>query len=173
MNITANASSAILDWSPARIFADPRLAEMEVSAWRETLAVMMALGVRPVRLGRYRWPLFAPFVRKLPAAMLRPIARRMAGGGRGHKMPSLHIDLHRGKSQSEVGWLNGAVADHGRRLGVPTPVNRSLCDILSALVEGRLDQRSFAHKPERLCAVIDAVRAGRMASPLSDAGAPS
>jgi len=168
MNLTANASSAILDWPPERLLGDRRLAALEVAAWREAIAVMRALGIRPVRLGRYRWPLYVPFIRFLPVVALQPIVRRMAGGGRGGKMPSLHIDLHRGRDRSEVGWLNGAVVRYGRQAGVPTPVNQALHDVLVALVKRQVPWEAFAHRPDRLIAAVEAVREGRPALSILD-----
>ncbi len=42
---------------------------------------------------------------------------------------SMHHDLERGRPL-EVGWLSGDVAEMGAALGVPTPVNRAVHDIL-------------------------------------------
>jgi 2-dehydropantoate 2-reductase len=69
-----------------------------------------------------------------PKALIRPVLRSQIGGARGGKLPSLHIDLHSGKGRSEVGWLNGAVVRKGQEVGVKTPVNRALTEVLSALV---------------------------------------
>jgi 2-dehydropantoate 2-reductase len=37
----------------------------------------------------------------------------------------------------EVRWLSGDVVERGTRLGVPTPRNRAIFDILSIYSEGR------------------------------------
>jgi len=42
---------------------------------------------------------------------------------------SMHNDLERG-SRLEVDWLSGDVVERGRAAGVPTPMNRAICDIL-------------------------------------------
>ncbi|MFD2415073.1 ketopantoate reductase family protein [Amycolatopsis pigmentata] len=49
---------------------------------------------------------------------------------------SLHNDLERG-NRLEVAWLSGDVVERGARLGVPTPCNRAINDILSVHSEGR------------------------------------
>lgn len=49
---------------------------------------------------------------------------------------SMHNDLERG-GRLEVPWLSGDVVARGRRLGVPTPCNRAILDILSVHSEGR------------------------------------
>jgi 2-dehydropantoate 2-reductase len=49
---------------------------------------------------------------------------------------SMHHDLERG-NRLEVGWLSGDVVERGARLGVPTPRNRAVYDILSVYQEGR------------------------------------
>ncbi|MDR0346303.1 MAG: 2-dehydropantoate 2-reductase [Nocardiopsaceae bacterium] len=48
---------------------------------------------------------------------------------------SMHHDLERG-NRLEVAWLSGDVAERGARLGVPTPCNRAINDILSVHSDG-------------------------------------
>lgn len=48
---------------------------------------------------------------------------------------SMHHDLERGH-RLEVAWLSGDVVERGARLGVPTPCNRAIMDILSVHSEG-------------------------------------
>lgn len=49
---------------------------------------------------------------------------------------SMHHDLERG-NRLEVGWLSGDVVERGARLGVATPCNRAIFDILSIYSEGQ------------------------------------
>lgn len=49
---------------------------------------------------------------------------------------SMHHDLEQG-NRLEVPWLSGDVVERGTRLGVPTPRNRAIFDILSIYSEGR------------------------------------
>ncbi|GAB2972003.1 ketopantoate reductase family protein [Amycolatopsis acidiphila] len=49
---------------------------------------------------------------------------------------SMHHDLERG-NRLEVPWLSGDVVDRGRALGVPTPANRAIADLLAVHAEGR------------------------------------
>ncbi|WP_326565289.1 2-dehydropantoate 2-reductase [Amycolatopsis rhabdoformis] len=48
---------------------------------------------------------------------------------------SMHHDLDRG-NRLEVRWLSGDVVDRGQALGVPTPCNRAITDILAVHSEG-------------------------------------
>jgi 2-dehydropantoate 2-reductase len=48
---------------------------------------------------------------------------------------SLHHDLQRG-NPLEVPWLAGGVVELGRQVGVPTPLNRAIADILVLYVDG-------------------------------------
>jgi len=149
MNILANASSAILDWTPAQVMADPVASRLEAGAWQEALAVMAASAIRPVALAGYPFPLLAPLARRLPIPWLARGLRGFVSGGRGSKMPSLHAALSAG-GRSEVGWLNGAVARYGRQAGVATPINARLTEILTALTEGRAAWDDTRGRPERL-----------------------
>ena len=148
-NIIANATSAILDMTPAEVFADPRLFSLEMAMLRETLAVMKAQGVRAVDLPGTPVRALALAV-KIPAFIARPILAKAVGGGRGGKMPSFHIDLHSGRGQSEVDWLNGAVVRYGEKFGVPTPVNRALNNTLLAITRGEIPLAEFGRQPEKL-----------------------
>jgi 2-dehydropantoate 2-reductase len=148
-NLLANATSAILDLTPAQIFADPRLYRIEMVQMREALAVMSALGARVVDLPGTPVRLLALGVH-LPGVIARPLMQRAVGGGRGGKMPSFHIDLHTGRSQSEVEYLNGAVWRYGAQLNLSTPVNRLLTETLLALTRGEEPVEAWRNKREKL-----------------------
>lgn len=49
---------------------------------------------------------------------------------------SMHHDLERG-NRLEVAWLSGAVVQLGEAVGVPTPANRAVWDILALHADGR------------------------------------
>ena len=134
MNMMGNATCAILDEPPQTAFADGKIVDLEISAWREALAVMAAAGIPALNMDKYPFAMLAPLIRYAPKALMRPILRSQIGGARGGKLPSLHIDLHGGKGRSEVGWLNGAVVRKGGEVDVATPVNQVLTEVLSDLV---------------------------------------
>lgn len=69
-------------------------------------------------------------------------------------MPSFHIDLRAGRGKSEVDFLNGAVVRAGKKLGIPTPVNRMLTETLLALTMGESSVDTFSHHPDKLLALI-------------------
>jgi 2-dehydropantoate 2-reductase len=149
-NLLANATSAILGMTPAEIFAHPDLYRLEIAQLREALAVMRAQKIGVVDLPSTPVRLLAFGVRSVPLALSRPLLGRAVGSGRGAKMPSFYLDLHNGRGQSEVDYLNGAVVRAGQRLGVPTPVNDLLNRTLLALTRGELDIATFAHNPQAL-----------------------
>jgi 2-dehydropantoate 2-reductase len=149
-NLLANASSAILDMTPAEIFAHPGLFSLEIRQLRETLQVMAAQGIRVTDLPGTPVRLLAFGVRYLPEGIARPLLKRAVGSGRGAKMPSFHIDLYSRRGTSEVDYLNGAVVRFGERLGIATPANRLLNETLLALTRGELPLDAYARQPEKL-----------------------
>lgn len=149
-NLLANASSAILDMSPAEIFSNPDLFRLELAQLRETLWVMHKLGINPVDIPGVPVRLLAFVVEQLPAWLSRPLLQKVVGKGRGQKMPSFHIDLHSGRGKSEVNYLNGAVVRQSENLGIPTPANRLLNDTLLDLLEKRIAPGNFSRKPQAL-----------------------
>lgn len=154
LNIVSNASSAILDMTPAQIYSDPRLFDLEVQMLRETMAVMKKRQLALINLPGSPAQTLSTAVKVVPRLLLKPILTRLVAGGRGDKMPSFYIDLVSGRGKSEVVYHNGAIAETGKQLGVKTPVNRALNDVLLDLTTGRLARERFAGQPERL---LDAV----------------
>ena len=153
-NLLGNATSAILNWTPAQIFSDPQIYQVEVQQIRETLAVMQRLNIHVVNLpGTPIHPLIW-LMTEFPSTISRPISYLALGKGRGAKMPSFHIDLYSGQTRSEVTFLNGAVVRAGENLGINTPVNRVLTETLEGLAAGRLDKQEYANHPEKLLASI-------------------
>jgi len=154
LNMLANAIPAVLDMSPAEVFANPHLFRVERAAFLEALAVMRALQIRPVRLCGYPIPLLVWAMRILPVSMLRPPLARLVASGRGEKKPSLQIDLARGRQRSEVQYLNGAVATQAERLGLDAPVNKTLLSILMGIAKGRISWDEFRQQPQKLIRAI-------------------
>ncbi|QWK09522.1 MAG: ketopantoate reductase family protein [Thermoflexus hugenholtzii] len=149
LNLIANATCAILDWSTEQVLRDPQAFVIERAAFREALAVMRALGLRPVSLPGYPVPLLAWAMSHGPDALLRRILSAMGARGRGGKLPSLHMDLRRG-TRLEVEAYTGAVVRHGARLGVPTPVHQALTEILTGLADGRERPETWRGNPAAL-----------------------
>lgn len=158
-NLPANASSAILNMTPAEIFAHPGLFRMEIEQLRECLRVMKALQLPVIDLPGTPVRALAWAAGSLPPAISRPLMRRALGAGRGGKMPSFHIDLRGGRKSSEVGFLNGAVVRFGEQVEVPTPVNRLLTRTLTALVDGTLPLDRFSGQPADFLDQLAASRA--------------
>ncbi len=153
-NLLANATSAILDLSPADVFAHPGLFRLEIEMMREALAVMKAQEISVIDLPGTPVRALAFAVRYLPTGISRPLLAKAVGGGRGAKMPSFHIDLYHGRGQSEVDYLNGAVVRAGNDLGISTPVNSLLNETLLNLSNGKLPLDEYRKKPEKLLAQL-------------------
>ena len=152
-NLIANPTSAILDMSAREVFANPDLYRLEIDMLKECLAVMEAQGLRVVELPGTPVRALA-FATTLPLWLSKPFLSRAAGSGRGAKMPSFHIDLHSGRGKSEVEFLHGEVVRAGEKYHVPTPVNKMLTETLLALTNKLIPLEEFAHKPEKLLAMI-------------------
>ncbi len=153
-NLMGNASSAILNLTPAQIYSDPDLFDLEIKQLREALKVMSRMGIQPVNLPGVPVKLLALVVKYLPQQLSRPILIKAIGGGRGGKMPSFHIDLYSGRGKSEVDQLNGAVVRAGEKINIPTPVNQLFTRVLCSLIKGEDPLKKYANKPEVLLALL-------------------
>lgn len=148
-NLLANASSAILDMTPAEILQHPGLYKVEIAQLREALSVMHAHRIPTIDLPGIPVRLFTWVVNQLPLWLSRPLISQYAGRGRGQKMPSFHIDLYSGRGNTEVDYLNGAVVRFGTRVDVPTPVNQWLNQTVEDLTQGKLPLDTYAHQPDK------------------------
>ena len=151
-NLVGNATSGLLDLEPRAVYGDPRLFALEQAQLREALAVMRALGLRPVNLPGAPVRLLAVAI-GLPAPLSRAILRRVVGSARGGKDPSLRGAVAAGGT-TEVGWLNGAVARAGAEAGVPTPVNAALARLVADAATDNDRRAWFRHRPDRLLAEV-------------------
>lgn len=149
-NLLANASSAILDMPPTEVLSHPGLYRVERDQLREAIAVMRALQIQPIDLPGTPVRILAWTVDHLSPSLSQPLLARIAGRGRGGKMPSFLIDLHSGGGKSEVDYLNGAVVRFGEHLNVPTPVNHWLNQTLLRLTKENLYLGEYSHNPEKL-----------------------
>ncbi|MEN8242092.1 MAG: 2-dehydropantoate 2-reductase [Chloroflexota bacterium] len=148
-NLVANASSAILDMPPGDLFNHPDIFKFEIAQIREALKVMKAQNIPVVNLPGTPVKAFVFASSALPLWLARPVLAKAIGGGRGDKMPSFHIDLHSGRKQSEVVFLNGAVSRFGEKFSVPTPVNNFLTSTLTALVSGEIPISRYQKNPDK------------------------
>ena len=155
-NLVANATSAILDLDPGEVYADPRGYAIERRQLHEAVAVMHAMGRRPVALPGAHVRLLLQGL-ALPEAIGRPLVSRAIAGARGGKSPSLRLHVRGGGSgPTEAPWLNGAVAAAGARLGVPTPVNALLAALTDEVAASPERAAWFAGRPDRLAEALAA-----------------
>lgn len=155
LNVVANASCAILNVLPSRLVHFEKIFTLEIRQIREVKAVMDAMKIRAIDLPRY--PVRALFA---SASLPSPVARTVMAGriarGRGTKPPSLLIDLRAGKPQTEVDYLNGAVAAAGLTRGVPTPVNSVYTRVLDDIAHMPQLWAKYRERPDALVAEVEA-----------------
>jgi 2-dehydropantoate 2-reductase len=151
LNSVANASCAILNVVPERLVHFDEIFTLEIRAIRETRAVMHAQNITPIDLPRY--PVRAlQAIATLPSRLARLLLANRIAGARGRKPPSLLLDLRAGKNATEVGVLNGAVADAGQRTGVATPVNAVYSRVLSDIAHMPALWAKYRERPDALYA---------------------
>ena len=159
-NLLANASSAILNMSPAEIYSHPGLYRVEIKMYKEALAVMDAQSIQVCDLPGTPVRLLTWIIRSFPAAISRLLLIQSLGKGRGGKMPSFHIDLYGGRGTSEVDYLNGAVVRFGSQFRVATPVNQWLNQTLLAMTSGEMAKAEYARQPKKFIQDITSGRHG-------------
>ncbi|MDQ7029222.1 MAG: ketopantoate reductase C-terminal domain-containing protein [Ardenticatenia bacterium] len=64
--------------------------------------------------------------------------------------------MEAGRRRLEIDYLNGAVVRYGDTLGLPTPVNAVLTELVRGIAAGTVDRDQYCHAPERLVAAVRA-----------------
>jgi 2-dehydropantoate 2-reductase len=154
-NLVGNATSGLLDMDVGAIWADSAGFEIERRQLDEALAVMRAQGLPVVSLPGGQVSALLLGLR-LPGIIARPVLALALGRARGGKPPSLRIRLRGGGTgPTEVHWLNGAVAEAGARLGVPTPVNATLAMLVGEVAVDPATGDAWRANPAALLAACD------------------
>jgi len=115
-NCALNAISALSDLTYGAIGENDAAWEVAIRVIEEAMAVARAAGIHPTRMDNT----------EAAIATVRQLTRQIAAA---HS--STALDLRR-KKRTEIDALNGYLAQRGRELGVPTPVNRTLWALVRA-----------------------------------------
>jgi 2-dehydropantoate 2-reductase len=156
INLVANAVCAALDMTPAEVYANREAFSIERRCLREAVHVMDAARLAAVPLVRFPVPQFAWAIRALPSGLLHLLMAGRAAKDRGEKLPSLLIDARAGRQQTEVRWLNGAVADRAATVGLTAPANAVVTRVVAGFANGSVERASYHGRPEKLIAEIAA-----------------
>jgi 2-dehydropantoate 2-reductase len=149
--VAAFHSAAVAGGIDAEVSSDTRLAIWEKFVFLVGLSATtttMRVPIGPVRENRQS------------SGLLLDLMREVVAVGRAHGVPlpedyaeqrlefgdgvspdmtsSMHHDLERG-NRLEVRWLSGGVVELGNEVGVDTPLNRAVADILAVHANGRVD----------------------------------
>ncbi|MGH7390585.1 MAG: ketopantoate reductase family protein [Candidatus Rokuibacteriota bacterium] len=146
VNCMANPLAGLTGLGSAEVRIDPKVSAVGIHLGAEVIMVGRAVGheVEPIYgidVQRFVDAYHGQGLRELLADVAE-IARKR-GGGR----PSLLQDVIRGR-RTEIEYLNGAVCDHGRTVGVKTPYNDAVVGIFKGLGVG------FRSDPRHLDPVI-------------------
>jgi 2-dehydropantoate 2-reductase len=121
INVATGAITAITGLSYGQLYAQPQLQTLGVAAVEEAMAVARARGIALSITD----PLFA---------------WNKAGAGLGADFKTSMLQSIEKGSVTEIDYVNGAVVALGERLGVATPVNRTLLALVKGL-ESRLPRQ--------------------------------
>ena len=146
INCMANPLAGLTGLGSAEVRLDPKVSSIGVHVGAEAIMVGRAVGheVEPI-YGIPAQRFVDAYQGKGLKDLLAEIAdiARKRGGGR----PSLLQDVIRGR-RTEIDFLNGAVCEHGKKVGVKTPFNDAVVGIVRKLGVG------FKPDPKHLDPVI-------------------
>jgi 2-dehydropantoate 2-reductase len=125
-----NALPALIDGTFHQVYGDPFLASLAVRIMREGLTVAKKAGIRleslpDVSVGLTRLVRFLPVRLAAKVAAARVERMKTAWPLLGSTLQSL-----RRKRATEIDYLNGEVAALGEKVGVSTPLNAKIVDLI-------------------------------------------
>ena len=136
INATFSGLGTVIGGTFGDVAGDARAREIAVRCMKEVIDVGHAEGVEfaPVQ-GKSITALFyyRNAVKKTVAKWILPVAMKKHAAIE----PSMLQDLKKGKP-CEIEAINGVVCRHGRKAGVPTPVNDRIVEIIRAIQDGSL-----------------------------------
>jgi 2-dehydropantoate 2-reductase len=134
INCMANPLAGLTGLGSAEVRIDPKVSAVGIHLGAECIMVGRAVGheVEPI-YGIDAQRFVDAYQGKGLAQLLTDVAEvaRKRGGGR----PSLLQDVMRGR-RTEIEYLNGAVCQHGRKVGVKTPFNDAVVGVMRGLGVG-------------------------------------
>jgi len=113
VNVGINALAAVLQWRNGQLIEHPATERVLEAAVTEAVQVAQAEGLS--------------FTAAEAVAKVKSVCKATA-----QNLNSMLQDLQRGR-QTEVDYLNGAIVAEGEKLGVPTPINWTLTQLVKAL----------------------------------------
>ena len=150
LNIICNAVCAILGMPPEEIYSDRKLVWIEKKSVQELLAVIKKKNISIIDLPGYPIELMRVAYSNLPPSLLKLALKKRIQKSRGDKKPSLYLDLEKGNRQTEIEFYNGAVVKEAKILGIPSPINSTLTDVLKDITSGKISWDEFKGQPEKL-----------------------
>jgi 2-dehydropantoate 2-reductase len=154
LNMVGNATAAILDMLPCKVFKDPALFGIEYAALREALWIMEMNKIPVLDLPGAPVRTLAQALHSFPRFILRLLMLRQVCRGRGGKLPSLLLSLRSNLRETEVAWLNGAVAQAAANRERSAPINHALALLVTDIASGRVPWELYRGRPNELLAAI-------------------
>ena len=147
-----NAAHTIVGYWIERGMSDPDMRKLMLAVREEGLRVLEAAGIAveppegepsPIR------------IRKMTEALCRPPKSDGSGDGNSHRTyTSMWQDLYLGRKSNEADFLNGDIIELGKRLGIPTPYNSTLLEIINRMMAD--GSKPGIYTPAELHALIEA-----------------
>ena len=137
--LTTNASSnpvgAMTGLGSRGVANDPRAGLIQIQISKESVQVGLAHNYQIESIGGVEAEVYA---RADEGDVLEELSTRLkARAGAADWKSSMAQDVTKGR-RTEVGLMNGHIVARGREVGVPTPVNAAIVEVVQGIDEGRI-----------------------------------
>lgn len=147
-----NATTTITGFWLERAMADADMRELMLAVREEGLRVADAAGIAVEPPADQPSPIR---IREMTIKLRQPLKLEKAGNldEQVRTYSSMWQDLYLGRKQNEAEFLNGEIIARGKRLGIPTPYNSTLLEIVNRMFAEGLKPGLYA--PKELHAIIE------------------
>lgn len=137
---------AMGDYTPEKLLQQQPLYDLEMRAFKEGVAV-----AGKYRAGICSLPGYGVNSLRFLAGLPGFIGKGMIIGNltseRNTRVPTIKFDMEKGRRESELQFINGAISSLGAQKYVSTPVNDFITQELSRIISGKMDRGIYRKKP--------------------------
>jgi 2-dehydropantoate 2-reductase len=136
INCTVNSVGALTGETLGEMLADPRIRRLFLRTYSEVVDTAEAQGITLERIAANPKVLYLPKDAGVLTRYAKDFIARMLGRKYKHARSSTLQSLERGR-KTEVDFLNGYVVNVAKTLGLQTPVNAALTQMIKEIEDGK------------------------------------
>lgn len=152
-----DAFCALGDYTPEKLLSYSSLFELEMKAFNEALLVAKKRRVKLINLPYYNLGKIRFLNNWFPGFMKQGMIGKFIANPKNTKVPTIKNDMEKGKTESEISFINGAISHFGKIEGVSTPANDFITRELIKVITGKTSWEKYRKKPAEILSAFNLI----------------